>query len=82
MQQSVKMRGTLVVGAALIATGAFAIALGEEKAAGPETVPVVSSGQMTLGGTATTTTPPTVAPVAIATPAEKATVPCGFTKGC
>ncbi|WP_101946663.1 hypothetical protein [Mycobacterium sp. 3519A] len=82
MQQSIKMRTTLVAGAALIAAGAFTMAMGEEKAAGPTTVPIVSSGEMTLGDTATTTTPPTVAPVAIATPAEKATVPCGFTKGC
>ena len=80
MQQSTKMRAILVAGAALVAAGAFATALGEETASG--TAPTVSSGKMTLGGTATTTTPPTAVPIAIASPAQKATVPCGFTKGC
>ena len=81
MQLSTKMRAILVAGAALVAAGAFATALGEETASGG-TAPIVSSGQMTLGSTATTTTPPTAAPIANASPAQKATVPCGFTKGC
>ena len=81
MQQSIKMRAILVAGAALVAAGAFATALGEETTNGG-TAPIVSSGQMTLGSTATTTTPPTAVPIAIASPAQKATVPCGFTKGC
>jgi hypothetical protein len=79
MQHSTKMRATLVAGAALVAAGAFATALGQEQASGG-IAPVVSAGQMTLGGTATTTTPPTVVP--IASPTLKATVPCGFTSGC
>ena len=61
MQQSTKMRAILVAGAALVAAGAFATALGEETASGG-TAPIVSSGKMTLGGTATTTTPPTAVP--------------------
>ena len=81
MQQSTKMRAILVAGAALVAAGAFATALGEETASGG-TAPIVSSGQMTLGSTATTTTPPTAVPIPMASPAQKATVPCGFTKGC
>ena len=81
MQQWTKMRAILVAGAALVAAGAFATALAEETVNGG-TAPIVSSGKMTLGGTATTTTPPTVVPIAIASPAQKATVPCGFTKGC
>ena len=81
MQQSIKMRAIVVAGAALVAAGAFATALGEETANGG-TAPIVSVGHMTLGGTATTTTPPTAVPIAIASPAQKATVPCGFTKGC
>jgi len=81
MQQSTKMRAILVAGAALVAAGTFATALGEETASGG-TAPIVSSGKMTLGDTATTTTPPTAVPIAIASPAQKATVPCGFTKGC
>lgn len=79
MQQSTKLRATLVAGAALVAAGALATALGEETVNGG-TAPIVSSGGMTLGVTATTTTPPTAVP--IASPAEKATVPCGFTTGC
>ena len=79
MQQSTKMRAILVAGAALVAAGAFATALGEETANGG-TAPIVAGGQMTLGGTATTTTPPTAVP--IAAPSQKATVPCGFNKGC
>ena len=79
MHQSTKTRTILVAGAALVAAGAFATALGEEQVGGT-TAPIVSSGSMTLGGTATTTTPPTAVPVA--SPVLKATVPCGFTKGC
>ena len=86
MQQSTKMRAILVAGAALVAAGAFATALGEETANGGTapanggTAPIVAVGHMTLGGTATTTTPPTAVP--IAAPSQKATVPCGFNKGC
>jgi len=79
MQKSTKLRATLVAGAALVAAGAFATALGEETVNGG-TAPMLSSGEMTLGGTATTTTPPTAVP--IASPTQKATVPCGFTTGC
>ena len=76
MRQSTKMRAILVAGAALVAAGAFATALGEETASG--TAPTVSSGKMTLGDTATTTTPPTAVLIPIASPTLKATVPCGF----
>jgi hypothetical protein len=76
MQQPTKMRAILVAGAALVAAGAFATALGEETASG--TAPTVSSGKMTLGDTATTTTPPTAVLIPIASPTLKATVPCGF----
>jgi hypothetical protein len=38
---------------------------------------------MTLGDTATTTTPPTAVLIPIASPTLKATVPCGFNnKSC
>lgn len=79
MKQSIKIRAFLVTGAALLAAGAFTAALSVEQGIGG-TAPIVSSGEMTLGGTATTTTPPTVVPVA--SPTLKATVPCGFTTGC
>ena len=62
MQQPTKMRAILVAGAAVVAAGAFATALGEETVSGA-TAPIVSAvGNMTLGGTATTTTPPTAVP--------------------
>jgi hypothetical protein len=80
MQQPTKMRAILVAGAALVAAGAFATALGEETASG--TAPTVSSGKMTLGDTVTTTTPPTAVLTPVASPTLKATVPCGFTSGC
>jgi hypothetical protein len=76
MQQPTKIRAILVAGAALVAAGAFATALGEETASG--TAPTVSSGKMTLGDTATTTTAPTAVLIPIASPTLKATVPCGF----
>jgi hypothetical protein len=83
MQQSTKIRAIVVAGAALVAAGAFVTALGEEKeASGGGTAPIVSSGKMTLGETATTTTPPTAALVSVAVPTVKATAPCGFTSGC
>jgi hypothetical protein len=81
MQQSTKIRAIVVAGAALVAAGAFVTALGEEKASGG-TAPIVSSGKMTLGETATTTTPPTVVLTPVASPTLKATAPCGFTTGC
>jgi hypothetical protein len=76
MQQPTKIRAILVAGAALVAAGALATALGEETASG--TAPTVSSGKMTLGETATTTTPPTAVVLPIASPTVKAAVPCGF----
>ena len=82
MRQSTKMKAILVAGAALVAAGAFATALGEETVSGA-TAPIVSAvGVMTLGGTATTTTPPTAALISVAVPTVKATAPCGFTSGC
>jgi len=81
MQQSTKTRAILVAGAALVAVGAFATALGQETESG-RLAPIVSSGEITLGATETTTTPPTVVPIAIASPTLKAAVPCGFTTGC
>lgn len=79
MQKSTKLRAILAAGAAIVAAGAFATALGDETVNGG-TAPIVSSGEMTLGETATTTTPPTTVP--IASPTEKAAVPCGFTAAC
>lgn len=81
MQQSKRIRAILVAGAAVVAAGTFATALGAEKASGG-TAPIVSSSGMTVGTTVgATTTPPTVAPL-VASPTVKASVPCGFSTGC
>ncbi len=81
MQHPAKMRAILVAGAALVAAGAFATALGDETAS--HTAPTVLSSNMTLGETATTTPDePTVLLTPVAQPALKADVPCGFTSGC
>ena len=84
MQQSRKMRAILVAGAALVAAGTFATALGEETASRTApTAPTVLSSKMTVGETATTTTsPPSALLTPIAQPVLKATVPCGFTSSC
>ncbi len=83
MKQPTKIRAILVAGAALVAAGAFATALGEETVSSGTAPTVSSAGDMTLGVTATTTTPPTAVPVSIASPTVKATVPCGFNNvGC
>jgi hypothetical protein len=81
MHQSTKMRATLIAGAAVVAASAFATALGDEKASGG-TAPIVASSEITLGVTATTTTPPTAVPTPVASPTMKAAVPCGFTASC
>ncbi|MET0453898.1 MAG: hypothetical protein ABW137_18865 [Mycobacterium sp.] len=82
MQQSRKMRAALVAGAALVAAGTFATALGEETVDGGAPNVVISSSGMTLGDTATTTSVPTAPATAKAQPVLKATVPCGFTSSC
>jgi hypothetical protein len=83
MQYSTKTRAILVTGAALVAAGAFATALGEETASHATPTPTMLSSKMTLGETATTTTNPPSAPVtSVAEPVLKADIPCGFTSGC
>jgi hypothetical protein len=82
MQLSQKMQAALVAGAAVLAAGGFAAALEVERL-GSATPTVLSSvSEMTLGDTATPTSPPTAAPVSVAVPSDKADVPCGFTSGC
>jgi hypothetical protein len=81
MQQSRKARAALVVGAAALAVGAFTAALGQEMASHPAPI-TLSVSEMTLGDTETPTSVPTAAPVSVAAPDDKATVPCGFTSSC
>ncbi len=60
----------LIGGAALVVMGAVTVATHEQATDG--TVSVEGAG-MTLGATATTTTPPSVIPIAVASPTVKAT---------
>jgi hypothetical protein len=54
MQQSTTMRAALIAGAALVAAGAFATALGEETANRTAPTSLGSGSKMTVGETATT----------------------------
>ena len=82
MQQSRKTRAALVAGAAILAAGSFTGALVVERANHAAPTYLGSVSEMTLGDTATETSDPTTAPVSMAQPSEKATVPCGFTSSC
>jgi hypothetical protein len=82
MKRSMKFRATLFAGAALVATGAFTAALGEEMVSHPVPTTLTSTSGMTLGDTATTTVAPSAIATPVATPVLKATVPCGFTSSC
>jgi hypothetical protein len=83
MQMSMRMRALMVAGAALVAAGAVAAALGEETVGPTAPTVLTSTSGMEVGDSATTTTePPSTMPTPIAKPALKATVPCGFTSGC
>jgi hypothetical protein len=82
MKRTRIFRATLFAGAALVATGAFTAALGQEM--GGHTVPatVTSASGMTVGDTATTTVAPSTIATPVASPGMKATLPCGFTSHC
>ena len=79
MRQSTKMQAMLVVGAGLVAAGAFATALGQETAS--YSGPTILSSKMSIGETTTSEVPSTI-PTPVAQPAMKADIPCGFTEGC
>lgn len=82
MKRSTRIRATLFAGAALVAVGAFTTALGEETVSHPDRSTLASTSGMDVGNTAATSAPPSTLPTPVATPALKATVPCGFTAGC
>jgi predicted amino acid dehydrogenase len=81
MRQSRIKRAALVAGAAVVAFGAFTAAVGQETA-NRDAPTYLGTSEMTLGATATPTSPTTVAPVSAAEPADKAKVPCGFSSSC
>jgi hypothetical protein len=66
----------LIAGAA--ASGLVAIGAVAAVAVGQQQTGTINGSPMTIGGTATTTTPPSVAPTANASPTMKAPRPKGF----
>jgi hypothetical protein len=80
-QPRVKVFAALVGGSAVVAMGALSVALHEEQAPGASGVVTGTTfiqGTMTMGPTATTTTPPAAPVTSIATPPMTATTPAGF----
>jgi hypothetical protein len=66
----------LIVGA--IASGLVAIGAVATVAVGQQQTGTVNGSPMTVGGTATTTTPPAAPPISQASPTMKAVPPKGF----
>jgi outer membrane biosynthesis protein TonB len=81
-QGRVKMFAAVMGGSAVVAMGALSVALHEEQAPGASggvaTGATFIQGSMTMGQTATTTTPPAAPVTSIATPPMTATTPAGF----
>jgi hypothetical protein len=74
-----KPLSALIAASAIVVLTALAVALKvEQTGSGTGTVATEAASQMTLGATATTTTPPTAFPTPVAKPTMKATVPKGF----
>ncbi|MDT5332991.1 MAG: hypothetical protein QOF31_4288 [Mycobacterium sp.] len=78
----VKVIAAVIGGSAVVAMGALSVALHEEQAPGASggvaTGATFIQGSMTMGQTATTTTPPAAPVTSIATPPMTATTPAGF----
>jgi hypothetical protein len=81
-QGRVKVFAAVMGGSAVVAMGALSLALHEEQASGVSggvaTGATFIQGSMTMGDTATTTTPPAAPVTSIATPPMTATTPAGF----
>ena len=81
-QGRVKVFAAVMGGSAVVAMGALSVALHEEQASGASggvaTGATFIQGSMTMGDTATTTTPPAAPVTSIATPPMTATTPAGF----
>ena len=77
-----KMFAAVMGGSAVVAMGALSVALHEEQASGASggaaTGATFIQGSMTMGQTATTTTPPAAPVTSIATPPMTAATPAGF----
>jgi hypothetical protein len=77
----VKLLSALIGASAIVVMAVLAVALNEEQTGtgtGTGTVATEAVGGMSTGATVTTTTPPTVVPIAVAQPTMKAVVPKGF----
>jgi hypothetical protein len=71
--QRVKLLIAGAIASGLVATGAVAaVAVGQQQTG------TINGSPMTIGGTATTTTPPSLLPTAKASPTMKAVPPKGF----
>ena len=76
--ESIRHQRVKLLIAAVTASGLVAIGAGAAVAVGRPQTGTVTGSPMTIGGTATTTTPPSVAPTANASPTMKAPRPKGF----
>lgn len=76
-QKVVKVLPAMIAASAIVAMAALAVGLNEEQTTN-SIGPRVLAANMTLGATATTTTPPTTIPTPVAKPTMKAQVPKGF----
>ena len=78
-QKTVKLLSALIAASAIVVMAVLAVALNEKQAGtGTGTIATEAVGRITLGATATTTTPPKAPPTAVAKPTMKAAVPSGF----
>ena len=78
-QKIVKLLSALIAASAIVVMTALAVALNEEQTGtGTGTVATEAVGHMTVGATATTTTPPTAPAIPVAKPTMKAALPQGF----
>ena len=81
-QGRVKVFAAVMSGSAVVAMGALSVALHEEQALGASggvaTGTTFIQGSMTMGQTATTTTPPASPETSVAVPPMTASTPAGF----
>ena len=76
--ESIRHQRVKLLIAGAIASGLVAIGAVAAVAVGQQQTGTVNGSPMTIGGTATTTTPPAVPPTAKASPTMKAVPPKGF----
>ena len=74
-QKKIRLVSAVIGASAVVAVGAIGVTVANNQSG---TGTDISSPGMTLGATATTTTPPTAPMTSVAVPADKATPPSGF----